>query len=137
MRGDRPGVEVITPDLSIREVAGAIPAMAKLVVRLVRDDRVPLSRKLLLAAAAAYLLSPVDFLPDVLPVLGHLDELALVMLVFEKLVLQTDDEVLFDLWEGDPSVLAKMLRIARSSPRDLRMAVMRGLRKAERTSSQP
>ncbi len=136
MRGDLRGVEVIGPDLSLKEVMGAVPAMGKLLVRLVRDDRVPLSRKLLLAAAAAYVFSPVDFFPDFLPILGHLDDLALVMLVFEKLVLETDDEVLFELWEGDPSVLARMLKVARSSPRDLRMAVLGGFRRAARTSSQ-
>lgn len=43
-----------------------------------RDPRVPLSTKLVAGAAAAYALSPVDLIPDFIPVLGYLDDLILV-----------------------------------------------------------
>ncbi len=43
-----------------------------------RDPRVPLGAKLLAGAVAAYALSPIDLIPDVIPVLGYLDDLILV-----------------------------------------------------------
>ncbi|WP_313605171.1 YkvA family protein [Rhizobium sp.] len=43
-----------------------------------RDPRVPLSAKLVAGAVAAYALSPVDLIPDFIPVLGYLDDLILV-----------------------------------------------------------
>ena len=43
-----------------------------------RDPRIPWSVKLLAAAAAAYALSPIDLIPDVVPVLGYLDDLLIV-----------------------------------------------------------
>lgn len=45
-----------------------------------RDPRTPLAAKLVAAAVAAYALSPVDLIPDVIPVLGLLDDLVIVPL---------------------------------------------------------
>ncbi len=43
-----------------------------------RDHRVPLGTKLLAGAVAAYALSPIDLIPDFIPVLGLLDDLLIV-----------------------------------------------------------
>lgn len=43
-----------------------------------RDPRVPLAAKLVAGAVAAYALSPVDLIPDFIPILGYLDDLILV-----------------------------------------------------------
>lgn len=45
-----------------------------------RDERTPLHAKLLAAAVAAYALSPIDLIPDFIPVLGYLDDVILVPL---------------------------------------------------------
>lgn len=45
-----------------------------------RDPRVPLTAKLVAGAVAAYALSPVDLIPDFIPVLGYLDDIILVPL---------------------------------------------------------
>jgi uncharacterized membrane protein YkvA (DUF1232 family) len=45
-----------------------------------RDPRVPWAAKLVAAAVAAYALSPIDLIPDVVPVLGYLDDLVIVPL---------------------------------------------------------
>lgn len=43
-----------------------------------RDPRVPLAAKLLAGLVAAYALSPIDLIPDFIPVLGYLDDLLIV-----------------------------------------------------------
>ena len=43
-----------------------------------RDRRTPLAAKLLAGTVAAYALSPIDLIPDFIPVLGYLDDLLLV-----------------------------------------------------------
>jgi uncharacterized membrane protein YkvA (DUF1232 family) len=49
----------------------------------VRDPRVPLLAKALLGMAAVYVISPIDIIPDVLPVLGQVDDLAIISLALE------------------------------------------------------
>src|SRR5262245_46118527 len=54
-------------------------ARSRLALRLMREPRVPLLAKALPVMAAAYLISPVDFIPDVLPILGQLDDVSVVL----------------------------------------------------------
>ena len=51
-----------------------------------RDPRVPLAAKLAAAAIAAYALSPIDLIPDFIPVIGYLDELILLPLAIKLAV---------------------------------------------------
>jgi uncharacterized membrane protein YkvA (DUF1232 family) len=51
----------------------------RLVVRLLREPSVPLATKSVPALALLYVLSPLDLLPDVLPGIGELDDLAMVL----------------------------------------------------------
>jgi uncharacterized membrane protein YkvA (DUF1232 family) len=50
----------------------------RLAWRLLRDRRTPLVNKLIIPATFAYLFWPLDFLPDILPFLGHVDDLTAV-----------------------------------------------------------
>jgi uncharacterized membrane protein YkvA (DUF1232 family) len=52
-------------------------------LRLLREPRVPLIFKLIPAAAAVYVISPLDFIPDVLPIIGQLDDLGIVFIALE------------------------------------------------------
>ena len=56
---------------------------ARLAVRLLREPRVPLVLKALPIAGLAYVLSPLDFIPDVLPVVGQIDDLGLIIIAIE------------------------------------------------------
>lgn len=57
-----------------------LTGVPRLVTRLMMDRRVPLRLKLILPAALVYLISPVDVLPDIVPVLGRVDDV-LVLLI--------------------------------------------------------
>jgi uncharacterized membrane protein YkvA (DUF1232 family) len=58
-------------------------AQARLAVRLVREPAVPVPTKAVLAIAAVYLIWPIDFLPDIFPVLGQLDDMGVVLAALE------------------------------------------------------
>ena len=62
----------------LKEAGLFVPNLVKLASRLLRDHRVPLSRKVALAALAGYLAMPFDLIPDFIPVLGAADDLILV-----------------------------------------------------------
>lgn len=57
-----------------------LPTYARLVWGLARDPRVPTQQKLVLGAVAAYLAFPIDIIPDFIPVLGELDDIAVLIL---------------------------------------------------------
>ena len=58
----------------------ALPQIARMLARLLLDPRLPRPAKVALVALAFYLASPIDLIPDVIPVLGYLDDLVLVPL---------------------------------------------------------
>ena len=58
-----------------------LPNMVMLLGRLLKDSRVPIAEKALFAAAIVYVISPLDFIPDVFPFIGQVDDLYVVALV--------------------------------------------------------
>ena len=52
----------------------------RLIIRLMLDRRVPLRLKLVLPAAIAYIISPIDLVPDILPALGRIDDIVVALL---------------------------------------------------------
>ena len=70
----------------LARMAWKLPTYARLVWGLVRDPRVPVSLKALLAAALAYVVTPIDLIPDVVPLLGQADDLTVLLLVLDLFV---------------------------------------------------
>lgn len=95
-----------------RALATFVPDCILLVTRLVRDPRVPYRRKLLLVGVAAYLASPLDLVPDFIPVAGQLDDAILVGLVLRHLVRAGGEPLLRELWPGPEQSLVLVLRAA-------------------------
>lgn len=65
----------------------ALIAQARLAFRLIREPRVPALLKAIPLAAAIYVVSPIDLVPDVVPVLGQLDDLGVVLVFLELFLL--------------------------------------------------
>ncbi len=65
----------------------------RLVYRLLRDPRVPLFTKVIPFASLVYVILPVDFVPDVIPVLGQLDDLGVVLLAIETFIFMAPQNV--------------------------------------------
>lgn len=88
-----------------RHIVGSLPDVARLLFRLCRDNRVPLRHRASLLGLAAYLASPVDLIPDFIPVVGAMDDSLLVALVLRRAVRGIDPELLEEHWDGAPEVL--------------------------------
>lgn len=58
-------------------------SQVRLAIRLMREPRVPLLTKALPLLAGLYVISPLDFVPDVLPLLGQLDDLGIMLVTLE------------------------------------------------------
>jgi uncharacterized membrane protein YkvA (DUF1232 family) len=80
--------------LALLPLADRLPAHARVIAGLLADPRVPASRKALLAGALAYAVSPLDLVPDRLPVLGILDDLVVAALALDTFLAGVPHEVL-------------------------------------------
>jgi hypothetical protein len=76
-----------------RALAGFIPDCIILIGRLMRDERVPRRRKLLLAALVGYLALPFDLIPDFVPVAGQLDDVLIVAFILRRFLRSGGDQL--------------------------------------------
>lgn len=97
-----------------RAVAGFFPDVLVLAGRLLRDSRVPLRRKLLLALLVVYFAMPIDPLPDFIPIVGQLDEALVLALVLRRLTRGGGESLIRQHWPGPDSSLQLVLRLAGS-----------------------
>jgi uncharacterized membrane protein YkvA (DUF1232 family) len=93
-------------------LARFMPDCVVLVRRLLGDPRVPRRSRLALWALLAYLVSPIDLVPDFVPVAGHLDDALLLALVLRHLVRAAGPELVRAHWPGPKASLAVVLRAA-------------------------
>jgi uncharacterized membrane protein YkvA (DUF1232 family) len=101
--------------VAARELAVLVPNLLLLFKDLATDDRVPRSAKVALAAGALWIASPIDLLPEFLPVIGPLDDALVAALVLRHLVARAGVGVVQEHWRGDPATLERLLRAARIS----------------------
>jgi uncharacterized membrane protein YkvA (DUF1232 family) len=80
--------------------------------RLLADKRVPRRAKVPIVLLIPYLASPIDLIPDFIPVLGQLDDAVIVALVLRRVVRVAGREVVEDLWPGSPRGLKVILSLA-------------------------
>jgi uncharacterized membrane protein YkvA (DUF1232 family) len=90
----------------LKEYALFAPRLVKLVARLMKDPRVPARPKALLVVLGAYLVSPIDVIPDFVPGLGQLDDLVLAAFALNQILNRVPDECVREHWDGDEDVLA-------------------------------
>ena len=96
-----------------RELATLIPNLVSLFRGMLRDPRVPRGSKVWLWFAIVWLVSPIDLIPEFVPVAGPLDDAIVAALVLRHVLKRTDASVLSEHWRGEPATLAKILRVDR------------------------
>lgn len=93
-----------------RTVMGSIsqlPNFLRLLYGLITDNRVQAIDKLVVAGAIAYILLPVDVIPDFIPFLGEVDDVFLLVLALQRLIANAGRAVLQTYWSGDPKELTE------------------------------
>jgi uncharacterized membrane protein YkvA (DUF1232 family) len=93
----------------LKEMAGFLPACVTVARRLRRDPRVPRSAKVAVVLAGLWVLSPIDLVPEFLPVIGPLDDVVVVALALRYAARRVPPAVLFEAWPGDPRLLERLL----------------------------
>lgn len=102
-RGPRRGMK-----RSLMRVITQIPSYLRLLVGLIGDRRVSRVDRLLVVGAIAYIVSPLDFIPDLIPFLGQIDDVFLLMTALQRMVDRAGFRVLRDHWHGDQDDLESL-----------------------------
>jgi uncharacterized membrane protein YkvA (DUF1232 family) len=87
------------------ELLLTLPDFVALIFRLMKDPRVPAGAKVKLGLFAAYLASPVDLVPDFIPVVGLMDDLVGAVIVVRDLLGVAPKEVVLSHWSGDKDII--------------------------------
>jgi uncharacterized membrane protein YkvA (DUF1232 family) len=90
----------------------ALPDIARLVGGLVVDPLLPRAAKIALAAAAVYLASPIDLLPDFIPFIGYLDDMLLAAVLLDGILNFVDRRLVLKYWPGNAISLERLARAA-------------------------
>jgi uncharacterized membrane protein YkvA (DUF1232 family) len=92
-----------------RDLVGFLPDCAMLLGRLWRDSRVPRRARAVLALAAVWVVSPVDLVPEVLPVIGALDDVVVAAVALRYAVRRVPRDAVVDAWPGSATMLRRLL----------------------------
>jgi uncharacterized membrane protein YkvA (DUF1232 family) len=84
--------------------------------KLRKDPRVPRRAKVAVAFAAVWAISPIDLIPEFLPVIGPLDDIIVIALALRYAGRQVPRDVVLEAWPGEPALIERLLGPRRDSP---------------------
>ena len=99
-----------------KELALLLPNLLLLFKDLARDPRVPRGSKVLLIFGALWFASPIDLIPEFIPVLGPLDDAVVAALILRHLLRTAGADVVSEHWRGEPGTLDRLLRLSNQLP---------------------
>lgn len=82
-----------------------LPDMTALIYRLLKDKRVPLKTKLIISGAIAYVACPIDIIPDKVPFIGKVDEIAVAFFALDRIVSDIPVHIILENWEGKNDII--------------------------------
>jgi uncharacterized membrane protein YkvA (DUF1232 family) len=83
-----------------------------LVKDLAVDPRVPRVDKVIALAAVVYLVSPIDLVPDAIPVVGQIEDVGVAALAVRRLLTGAGYDVIYELWRGSDEGFSLLLTLA-------------------------
>ncbi len=118
----------------MKDLLLALPRLGRMLISLAADRDVPTAAKVVLAAVAVYVASPIDIVPDFLPWLGYLDDLLVAAVVVDGVLNFLERPVVLRYWPGSPASLDRVAavasRLARWVPSRVKARIFGGPRAA-------
>ena len=97
------------PPGNLKDAATIIPASITTARRLRKDPRVPRRVKVAVLFALAWTVSPIDLIPEFLPVIGPLDDIVVIALTLRYAAKRIPRAALEEAWPADPRLLARLI----------------------------
>jgi uncharacterized membrane protein YkvA (DUF1232 family) len=99
-------------DTTLRDALRLLPDLLRLIKALAADASLPRRLRIYLALLLVYLASPIDLVPDFIPVLGYADDAVIVAVALRAVVRSACPDKVRQAWPGSPGGLAIVLRLA-------------------------
>lgn len=81
-----------------------LPNLVRLLARLMRDARVSRADKVILGGTILYVIAPLDFLPDMIPFIGQIDDSYLVAIALLRMLNRADGAIVAEHWQGEMNI---------------------------------
>ncbi|HET8880006.1 MAG TPA: DUF1232 domain-containing protein [Arthrobacter sp.] len=98
--------------VTMKDALRLLPDLLRLIRRLIADGSVAVGVRIRLVLLLLYLLSPIDLVPDFLPVIGYADDVVIVALVLRSVVNRAGTDAVRRHWPGTPEGLQLILKLA-------------------------
>ena len=89
----------------IVEYAMMIPDIVALLWRLFKDKRVSFKAKMMVGGMLAYVVSPIDIIPDFIPLIGHIDDVAIAFFGLNSIINEVPEEIILENWQGEDNII--------------------------------
>ena len=99
-----------------KDLATVLPACVTTARRLRKDPRVPKRVKIAITFAGLWVLSPIDLIPEFLPVIGPLDDIVVVALALRYAARRIPPQALIDAWPAERRILERLTPATASTP---------------------
>ena len=114
----------------VLEYVLALPDFFILLCRLAVDSRVKISQKVLIGGIIAYVMSPIDLIPDFIPVIGYVDDVVLVVFGLNMILNELDPQILLENWSGKQDVLELMKKTTAAAEDILNKNILSKIKKS-------
>ncbi|KYH34734.1 hypothetical protein CLTEP_13310 [Clostridium tepidiprofundi DSM 19306] len=89
----------------IAEYALILPDLIALLIRLFKDKRVNIKTKVIVGGILTYLISPIDILPDNIPIIGSIDDIAIAFFALDMIINQVPEQIILENWQGEDDII--------------------------------
>src|SRR5207248_10748877 len=89
-------------DVALRELLGVVPDLVRLIRDRLADRQTPFGVRLALTVLLAWIVNPIDLIPEFIPVIGPLDDVVVAVLVLRYVRRRIGDDPLSRRWPGTP-----------------------------------
>lgn len=96
----------------MRSLITFLPNLVKLMYRLIADSRVSKADKAVLLAVIVYVITPLDFIPDIFPFIGQVDDTYLVAIALLRLINRASDDIVQEHWDGEHNIKSLVTTIS-------------------------
>jgi uncharacterized membrane protein YkvA (DUF1232 family) len=98
-------------DVAVREVLAIVPDVLRLLRSLIGDPSAPVDVRIVLVGLVAWIISPIDLIPEFIPVLGPIDDIVVAVVAMRFVRRRMGVEDLRRRWSGSPGGFELLLRV--------------------------